>query len=76
MRLDTSEVLNNPEATIQKARTIQRAALAPANPSGQDRQVAAQAAQMEREAQRELSGKQAKETKGYDQNLTPIDLVA
>ncbi len=41
--IDTSPVANDPEATIQKAQTIIQAALAPANPSPQDIQVAAQA---------------------------------
>lgn len=39
-----------PEETVQRARTIRAAALAPADPSGQDRAVAAQAAQMEQQA--------------------------
>lgn len=42
-----------PEETIQKARQIRAAALAPADPSGQDRAVAAAAAAMEQEAQAE-----------------------
>ncbi len=43
-----------PDATIQKMRTIQRAALAPANPSSTDRRVAAQASAMETQAMKEL----------------------
>lgn len=43
-----------PEETIDKARRIRAAALAPADPSGQDRAIAAAAAAMEREAQTEL----------------------
>ncbi|UCV19506.1 putative metalloprotease CJM1_0395 family protein [Ferribacterium limneticum] len=42
-----------PEETIQRARQIKAAALAPADPSGQDRAVAAQAAQMEQGARLE-----------------------
>ncbi|WP_197281970.1 putative metalloprotease CJM1_0395 family protein [Dethiosulfatarculus sandiegensis] len=52
--IDASEA-QTPEATIQKAAIIQKAALAPASPSAQDRAVAAKAAQMGREAQTELS---------------------
>ncbi len=52
---------NNPEATIMKMRAIRRAALAPANPSGTDRQVAAQAAMFEAQAQREKQQATAKE---------------
>ncbi len=44
---------NNPDATILKMRTIRRAALAPANPSSTDRQIAAQAAIYEAQAQLE-----------------------
>ncbi|MES9902739.1 MAG: putative metalloprotease CJM1_0395 family protein [Sedimenticola sp.] len=46
VRIDTGGVQGNPQATVQKAETIRRAALAPANPSGQDLQVAASATQM------------------------------
>lgn len=45
----------NPEATIRKMEQIQRAALAPAQPSTTDRAVAAQAAQMAQTARMELS---------------------
>ncbi|MBI4384023.1 MAG: hypothetical protein HY579_08335 [Nitrospinae bacterium] len=61
--IDTSEVKGDPEATIQKAQAIQRAALAPADPSGQDVQVAAQAKAMEARAQQEAAEKRAEETK-------------
>lgn len=54
VKIDVSEVPDDPEATIEKARVVQRAALAPIDPSPQDRQVAADAAQMEREARAEL----------------------
>ncbi len=53
--LDVSPEPGNPEATLRKAEQIRAAANAPANPSGQDRQVAAQAAQMSLVAQQELS---------------------
>lgn len=43
-----------PEATIIKMRTIRRAALAPANPSGADRGIAAQASSVEAQAMKEL----------------------
>ncbi len=43
--IDTSPVPGDPEATARKAQTVKRAALAPRDPSAQDRQVAAQAAQ-------------------------------
>lgn len=53
VRIDVSPA-NTPEATLQKARTVRRAALAPAEPSAEDRAVAAEASQLEREAQREI----------------------
>lgn len=58
-----------PEETIAKAQQIQRAALAPAKPSGQDQQVAAAAARMAAEAYRELAAQrteQATEKAGGD----------
>ncbi len=51
--IDTSPE-NKPEYTIRKAQTIRQAALAPAEPSGQDRRAAAAAAQMELKARQEL----------------------
>ncbi|GAA5216454.1 putative metalloprotease CJM1_0395 family protein [Corallincola platygyrae] len=43
VQIDTSEVKGDPEATLQKLETVYAAALAPAEPSSQDRQVAAEA---------------------------------
>jgi len=54
VNIDTSPIANNPEATIQKAQTIRKAASAPADPSGQDRSVASEASNMEREARQEV----------------------
>ena len=45
---------SSPEATVDKMRIIQRAALAPLNPSAADRRIAAQAASKELEAQQQL----------------------
>ena len=53
--IDLSPVEGNPQATIAKMQQIRRAALAPSDPSSQDRAVAAQAAQAEREARAELN---------------------
>ena len=52
--IDTGKVANDPEATLDKAETIRRAALAPAEPSSQDRRVAAQAVQMAVEARADI----------------------
>lgn len=51
--IDSAPVPDDPAATIQKMRTVQRAALAPAQPSAQDRSVAAAAAKNEAEARME-----------------------
>jgi len=62
--IDTSEIKDDPEATIEKAKVIKKAALAPANPSGTDRAVAAKASEIESSAR----GKLAK--KNSDKNQT------
>ncbi|MFQ5463019.1 MAG: putative metalloprotease CJM1_0395 family protein [Phycisphaerae bacterium] len=54
VQIDTSQVSGDPQATIEKMRQVRRAALAPGNPSAQDRAVAAQAQAAERKAQAEL----------------------
>lgn len=51
--IDASPVPGDPDATIAKAATIRRAALAPSNPSSQDRAVAARAGAMASEARAE-----------------------
>ncbi len=60
--IDTSPVPNDPEATLEKAEVIQRAALAVAEPSPQDRAVAAAAAAMAAEARAELASVEREET--------------
>ena len=52
--IDTSRIAGDPEATISKAQTIRRAANAPAQPSFQDRAVAAEAGRLESAARQEL----------------------
>ncbi len=51
--IDTAPVSGDPDATIRKADTIRRAALAPSEPSSQDKAVAAQAAKMANESRAE-----------------------
>lgn len=58
--LDASPVKGNPRATETKARQIQAAALAPADPSPQDRKIAAMASQMAAQAASELAKEAAK----------------
>lgn len=53
--VDVSPVSGDPAATIDKMRVVRAAALAPAEPSAQDRAVAAQAMKILLEAQSELA---------------------
>lgn len=52
--IDTSKIEGDPQATLIKAQQVKRAALAPVEPSGQDRIVAASADQMAAEARKEI----------------------
>jgi hypothetical protein len=54
VQIDLSPVPGDPQATIIKMQQVKAAALAPAEPSGADRQVAAEAARRITEAQAEL----------------------
>jgi len=54
VNIDTSRE-KTPEATIIKANIIQKAALAPADPSPADRQIAANALKMAMDAQKEIA---------------------
>ncbi len=58
VKIDTSPIPGDPKATLEKARVIKRAALAPVNPSAQDRMVAAQADRMAAKALMELQRQQ------------------
>lgn len=81
--IDTAAVPDDPEATIDKMETVKAAALAPAEPSGQDRAVAAQAeakgraAQAELRAQRQAGSEAAGpggQTGGAPAEISPIDI--
>ncbi len=61
--IDMSEVPDDPQATLEKARVIKRAALAPEDPSAQDRKVARQADHMATDAQRQISEEQSSASK-------------
>ena len=58
VRIDLSKE-SSPQATLQKMQQIERAALAPQEPSGQDRRVAARAAQIADEARSEALQQQS-----------------
>jgi len=53
--IDVSAVPANPQATLDKAETVRRAALAPAQPSPQDLRVAASATQLASRARVEIA---------------------
>ncbi len=61
MGIDTSEVPDDPAATIRKMQVIRRAALAPSEPSEADRRIAAEAQQRETKARMDLQAQQAEE---------------
>ena len=65
--IDVSEVPNDPEATVRKAQRIRAAAMAPAEPSPQDRAVAAQAAEMGAAAQAEVAQQRREEQQSSDE---------
>jgi hypothetical protein len=68
--IDTSPIPEDPAATVEKMRQVQRAALAPASPSSQDRKVAASASALAAEALSELIVLQAEERiQGNDRNV-------
>lgn len=63
VKIDVSEVKGDPEATIRKAEKIERAALAPRDPSPQDRKVANEARMMKNKARMELMKKKQEQMK-------------
>ena len=58
-----------PEETLRNAETARRAALAPAEPSGQDQKVAAKASQLAAQARREIQ--EANREEGGDESQAP-----
>lgn len=55
VQVDVAPVEGDPEATLRKAQQLQRAALAPMDPSAADRNVASVAAQMAQEARQDIA---------------------
>ncbi len=62
--IDSSAVADDPSATISKMMRVVSAALAPAQPSGQDRAVASAATKTQVEAQQQLTQEQMDKLKG------------
>lgn len=61
VKIDISEVPEDPRATIRKMQQVRRAALAPADPSAQDRAVAAKASSIQAKATVEMQKEQMEE---------------
>ena len=64
--IDVSPVPGDPEATAEKMKVVKRAALAPAEPSAQDRQIASRAEAERLKAQGELQKEHTAELRGED----------
>lgn len=60
--IDLSVIANNPQATIDKMKQVYRAALAPQEPSSQDRSIASEAQQSMNTARTELAKVRAEES--------------
>lgn len=75
VKIDTSPVKGDPEATARKAEKIQQAANAPAEPSSQDLQVAAQAFAMEQEANAQIRREKLEEDQEGNEEgkLSPLN---
>ncbi len=71
VKIDTAAVSGDPQATIEKARVVRAAALAPAQPSSQDRIVANQATQMAAQARAELADTVKSANQANGQENTP-----
>ncbi|MCK5830620.1 MAG: hypothetical protein KAH20_09980 [Methylococcales bacterium] len=75
VNIDTAAIAGDAAATIRKAETIKRAALAPASPSSQDVKVAQQASAMANKARAELFQKN-QEITGDEVKANKISLSA
>ena len=69
--IDVSPASDNPEATLEKMQVVRRAAMAPSDPSPQDRAVSAKADQMATRAKVELSEQRSSEDGDGPQGITP-----
>lgn len=70
--IDLSPISGDPVATLQKAQQVRAAALAPAEPSGQDMKVAQRAQTMAAEARVDLANVKAEELKETDQESSAL----
>jgi hypothetical protein len=70
--IDVGAISGDPQATLAKMQIVQRAALAPAEPSSQDRRVAALASQQASQARAEIVSESRATNSGAESN-TKID---
>ena len=63
VKIDTAPIPGDPQATVNKARRIQQAALAPAQPSSRDRAIAINAAAMETRARAEIAAQKVEQNR-------------
>lgn len=73
--IDVSPVQGDPQATIEKMRVVRAAAMAPAEPSGQDRAVAAQAMQTMLQAQSELAAETGSSSKAASDTYREVSAM-
>lgn len=74
VRIDASPVPGNPQATIRKMEVVKRAALAPRQPSAQDRRVASQAEAQIIRARRQITEmEQAEAAAAAERRATQLD---
>ena len=71
VQIDSAPVADDPAATIRKMQVVRSAALAPAEPSAQDRAVAAEAAQTENQARADLREQQNAERASEERDESP-----
>lgn len=74
--IDTSPIPGDPQATIAKMQVVKAAAMAPAEPSSQDRRVAASASQAIFEAQRQLSELRRSESESDNEKKSLVRVKA
>ena len=79
VNIDISKVPGDPEATLRKMQVVSRAALAPAEPSAQDRAVAAKANMQAAQARAEIAAERTADTSGLaatapDQARRPVQI--
>ncbi len=71
VQIDLSEVPGDPDATVRKMQQVRRAALAPADPSAEDRRVAAKADAIANKARTEAAEQRRQEPEGTNPTDRP-----